>query len=33
MHPSKLENGGHTVEEAADDEPVQGRGIMNLRKK
>ena len=33
MHPSKLENGGHAVEEAADDEPVQGRGIMNLRKK
>ena len=32
MHPSKLENGGHTVEEAADDEPVQGGGVMNLNR-
>ena len=33
MHPSKFENCGHAVEEAADDEPVQGRGIMNLNRR
>ena len=33
MHPSKFENCGHAVKEAADDEPVQGRGIMNLNRR
>ena len=32
MHPSKFENCGHAVEEAADDEPVQGGGVMNLKR-
>ena len=30
VDPSKLEDGGQAVEEAADDEPVQGGGVVNL---
>ena len=30
VDPSELEDGGHAVEEAADDEPVQGRGVLDL---
>ena len=30
MHPGELEDGGHAVEEGADDEPVQGGGIVHL---
>ena len=26
----ELEDGGHAVEEGADDEPVQGRGVVHL---
>ena len=32
MHPGELEDGGHAVEEGADDEPVQGGGIVHLQK-
>ena len=32
MNPSKLEEWGHAVEEAADDEPVQRRGVVDLGK-
>ena len=30
MHPGELKDGGHAVEEGADDEPVQGGGIVHL---
>ena len=30
VDPGKLEDGGQAVEEAADDEPVQGGGVVNL---
>ena len=30
VHPGELEDGGHAVEEGADDEPVQGGGIVHL---
>ena len=30
MHPGKLEQSGHAVAEAADDEPVQRRGVVDL---
>ena len=30
MDPGELEDGGHAVEEGADDEPVQGGGIVHL---
>ena len=30
MHPGELEDGGHAVEEGADDEPVQGGGVVDL---
>ena len=31
MDPGKLEDGGDTVEEAADDEPVQRGGVLHLQ--
>ena len=30
VDPGKLQDGGHAVEEAADDEPVQGGGVLDL---
>ena len=30
VDPGKLQDGGHAVEEATDDEPVQGRGVLDL---
>ena len=30
MDAGKLQDGGHAVEEATDDEPVQGRGVLDL---
>ena len=30
VHPGELEDGGHAVEEGADDEPIKGGCIMNL---
>ena len=30
VNPSELQEGGHAVEEGADDEPVQRRGVVHL---